>query len=209
MSLTSILSVFCLRGIRTELGVTTDRIFGIHTSLFPYSSPSHPVSLPPSIWHSRFLFPVCSKIISLISTYVHVVLTCVSIEAPSLIEDAIKMCLLLFTLLLFSTSSKAMLLKRFRRDLAFLRSEIPRSQRCYLVPRPTSCSTLTHNNKLIYPWLLGGLWNCVSIGSIWEVIYNNHFQWLIIPRAKQPKDPISYHTAHKSDRWPKPGKAFL
>lgn len=38
-----VFGLFCLRGIRRGLGVTTDRLFGIHTSLhLPYTSPSHP-----------------------------------------------------------------------------------------------------------------------------------------------------------------------
>ena len=56
---------------------------------------------------------------------------------------------------------------------------------------PAEPLPLTRNIQLIYPWLLGGLWSCVPIGSIWEqcreVIYNNHFQWLIIPRPNNPK----------------------
>lgn len=56
---------------------------------------------------------------------------------------------------------------------------------------PAAPVALTRNVQLIYPWLLGGLWNCILIGSIWEqnpeVIYNNHFHWLIIPRPNNPK----------------------
>lgn len=56
---------------------------------------------------------------------------------------------------------------------------------------PAAPVPLTRNIQLIYPWLLRGLWSCTSIGSIWErcreVIYNNHFQWLIIPRPNNPK----------------------
>lgn len=60
-----------------------------------------------------------------------------------------------------------------------------------LFPGLPPAAPLTRNIQLIYPWLLGGLCSCASIGSIWEqcreVIYNNHFQWLIILRPNNPK----------------------
>lgn len=51
--------LFCLRGIRRGLGVTSDRLFGIHTSHpLPHTSPSHPVSFPASLYYSFFRFPI-------------------------------------------------------------------------------------------------------------------------------------------------------
>lgn len=57
---------------------------------------------------------------------------------------------------------------------------------------PVAPVALTCNIQLIYPLIVRRPSGArVSIGSIWEqcreVIYNNHFQWLIIPRPNNSK----------------------
>lgn len=155
--------LFCLRGIRRGLGVTTDRLFGIHTSLslLSFPPPPAPLILYHSLHSSVFLF-------SHKPLFVYIYLT----SSSNGLFSPFTQCLSRFQVCI-----NTFWMPRWLEQGLFSLRNTPKSSpphcRKYVVTLfpglpPAEPLPLTRNIQLIYPWLLGGLWSCVPIGSIWE-----------------------------------------
>lgn len=145
--------LFCLRGIRRGLGVTTDRLFGIHTAvLFSlHMPPSHPVSFPPSLWRSlpRSHVP---RLFTFFSTSPNIKAPTPPLSLKVNWRSNTQSTSLVFFSYAAPFKSSGAALKRtligtrpffffFREHSLTAEASSTQEERRYLVPRPTSCGT--------------------------------------------------------------------